>query len=160
MRSMVNTECYVGGLLDKSGGHIHPLNLALGEAAAVESLGGIIYEHSAAVRIQRGEPAVVFTEEGSVTADFLIVAGNAYLGGLMPELQAKSMPCGTQVVTTEPLSDEMAASLLPQDYCVEDVTTCWITSVYRATSVLFTVVVWFTVRVIPPTSKRLFVPKC
>ena len=30
------------------------------------------------------------------------------------------MPCGTQVITTEPLSDEVAASLLPQDYCVED----------------------------------------
>ncbi|WP_017005925.1 NAD(P)/FAD-dependent oxidoreductase, partial [Enterovibrio norvegicus] len=47
IRSMVDTERYVGGLLDKSGGHIHPLNLALGEAAAVESLGGNIYEHSA-----------------------------------------------------------------------------------------------------------------
>ncbi|KXF81501.1 NAD(P)/FAD-dependent oxidoreductase [Enterovibrio coralii] len=120
IRGMVDTESYVGGLLDKSGGHIHPLNLALGEAAAVESLGGKIYEHSAAVSIQRGEPAVVQTAEGSVTAAFLIVAGNAYLGGLMPELQAKSMPCGTQVVTTEPLSEDLAASLLPQDYCVED----------------------------------------
>ncbi|MDD1783081.1 FAD-dependent oxidoreductase [Enterovibrio sp. ZSDZ35] len=120
IRNMVGSERYVGGLLDKSGGHIHPLNLALGEAAAVESLGGQIFEHSAVERVTRGEPVRVHTAGGSVTADFLIVAGNAYLGGLVPELQAKSMPCGTQVVTTEPLSDEMAASLLPQDYCVED----------------------------------------
>ncbi|MEZ8142152.1 NAD(P)/FAD-dependent oxidoreductase [Enterovibrio sp. FF113] len=120
IRSMVDTERYVGGLLDKSGGHIHPLNLALGEAAAVESLGANIYEHSAAIRIERGEPVKVFTEQGSVTASFLIVAGNAYLGGLMPELRAKSMPCGTQVITTEPLTDDQAKSLLPQDYCVED----------------------------------------
>ena len=49
-----------------------------------------------------------------------MVAGNAYLGNLVPELASKSMPCGTQVITTEPLSDEVAASLLPQDYCVED----------------------------------------
>ncbi|WP_017006947.1 NAD(P)/FAD-dependent oxidoreductase, partial [Enterovibrio norvegicus] len=62
----------------------------------------------------------IFTEQGSVTASFLIVAGNAYLGGLMPELRAKSMPCGTQVITTEPLTDDQAKSLLPQDYCVED----------------------------------------
>ncbi|MGL4836110.1 MAG: NAD(P)/FAD-dependent oxidoreductase, partial [Shewanella sp.] len=40
IRAVVNTERYVGGMLDKSGGHIHPLNLALGEARAVESLGG------------------------------------------------------------------------------------------------------------------------
>ncbi|MDD1792867.1 FAD-binding oxidoreductase [Enterovibrio sp. ZSDZ42] len=120
IRSVVDTQNYVGGLLDKSGGHIHPLNLALGEAAAVESLGGKIYEHSAAIRIERGEPVKVFTDKGSVTASFLIVAGNAYLGGLMPELRAKSMPCGTQVVATEPLTDLQAQSLLPQDYCVED----------------------------------------
>ncbi|WP_081796323.1 NAD(P)/FAD-dependent oxidoreductase [Enterovibrio calviensis] len=120
VRSVVDTQSYVGGLLDKSGGHIHPLNLALGEAAAVESLGGKIYEHSAAIRIERGEPVKVFTDKGSVTASFLIVAGNAYLGGLMPELRAKSMPCGTQVIATEPLTDTQAKSLLPQDYCVED----------------------------------------
>lgn len=38
----VNTDCYVGALLDKRGGHLHPLNLCLGEAAAIEALGGQI----------------------------------------------------------------------------------------------------------------------
>ena len=120
IREVVNTESYVGGMLDMSGGHIHPLNLALGEAAAVESLGGVIYEQSMVIRIDRGANPVVHTANGQVKAKFIVVAGNAYLGNLLPELTAKSMPCGTQVVTTEPLSDEMAKSLLPQDYCVED----------------------------------------
>ncbi|WP_293765859.1 FAD-binding oxidoreductase [uncultured Aquitalea sp.] len=120
IRRVVATDRYLGGMLDMSGGHIHPLNLALGEAAAVESLGGVIYEQSPAVRIDRGANPVVHTPQGSVKAKFLVVAGNAYLNGLMPELAAKSMPCGTQVITTEPLSDELAKSLLPQDYCVED----------------------------------------
>ncbi|WP_372871296.1 NAD(P)/FAD-dependent oxidoreductase [Shewanella sp.] len=120
IRNVVNTERYVGGMLDKSGGHIHPLNLALGEARAVESLGGKIFEDSAVLDVVEGEPAIVKTEFGQVKARFVVVAGNAYLGKLMPELMAKSMPCGTQVITTEPLSDEMAKSLLPQDYCVED----------------------------------------
>ncbi|MEC4726646.1 FAD-binding oxidoreductase [Shewanella sp. D64] len=120
IRSVVGSEQYIGGLLDKSGGHIHPLNLALGEAAAVESLGGVIYEDSAVIRVDQGDNPVVHTAKGSVKAKFVVVAGNAYLNGLMPELQAKSMPCGTQVLTTEPLSDELANSLLPQDYCVED----------------------------------------
>lgn len=120
IREVAGTDQYVGGLLDMSGGHIHPLNLALGEAAAVESLGGRIFEQSGATRIDRGANPVVHTAEGKVRAKFVIVAGNAYLGNLIPELAAKSMPCGTQVITTEPLSDELAASLLPQDYCVED----------------------------------------
>ncbi|WXL23965.1 FAD-binding oxidoreductase [Ectopseudomonas mendocina] len=120
IREVVNTDLYVGGMLDMSGGHIHPLNLALGEAAAVESLGGVIHEQSPATRIDRGANPVVHTPKGRVKAKFVVVAGNAYLGNLLPELSAKSMPCGTQVITTEPLSDEVAQSLLPQDYCVED----------------------------------------
>ncbi|AEF21382.1 NAD(P)/FAD-dependent oxidoreductase [Pseudomonas fulva] len=120
IREVVGTDRYVGGMLDMSGGHIHPLNLALGEAAAVTSLGGAIYEQSPATRIDRGPQPVVHMPKGQVKAKFVVVAGNAYLGGLMPELAAKSMPCGTQVIATEPLSDEMARSLLPQDYCVED----------------------------------------
>jgi gamma-glutamylputrescine oxidase len=120
IREVVASDCYVGGMLDMSGGHIHPLNLALGEAAAVESLGAVIYQQSPAVRIERGANPVVHTPNGRVKAKFVVVAGNAYLGNLVPELAAKSMPCGTQVITTEPLSDALAKSLLPQDYCVED----------------------------------------
>lgn len=120
IRNMVASERYVGGMLDKQGGHLHPLNLALGEAAAFESLGGIIHEHSPAVRIERGANPVVHTPEGQVRSKFLVVAGNAYLGGLLPELAAKSMPCGTQVIATEPLPEDLTRSLLPQDYCIED----------------------------------------
>lgn len=120
IRKVVNTDLYVGGSLDMSGGHIHPLNLVLGEAEAVESLGGIIHEQSLVTRVDQGVKAVVHTAQGQVTADIVVVAGNAYLGDLMPQLAAKSMPCGTQVITTEPLGDDLAHSLLPQDYCVED----------------------------------------
>jgi len=120
IREVVGCEQYMGGLLDMSGGHIHPLNLALGEAAAVESLGGVIHEQSAAIRIERGAHPVVHTEHGRVRARFVIVAGNAYLGNLVPELAAKSMPCGSQVIATEPLGEALANSLLPKDYCVED----------------------------------------
>jgi len=120
IHEVVASDTYIGGMLDMSGGHIHPLNLALGEAAAVESLGGVIYEQSPAIRIERGVNPVVHTPNGRIKAKFVVVAGNAYLGNLIPELSAKSMPCGTQVITTEPLSDELAKSLLAQDYCVED----------------------------------------
>jgi len=120
IKRVVASDRYIGGMLDKQGGHIHPLNLALGEAAAVESLGGVVYENSPAVRIERGEQPLIHTPTGNVRAKFVVVAGNAYLGDLIPELAAKSMPCGTQVIATEPLGEELARSLLPQDYCVED----------------------------------------
>ena len=122
-KAIVNSERYSAVLVDPTGGHFHPLNLALGEAAAVESRGGVIYEGSKVTRIDRGSSIgaapVVHTEQGQVTARFVIVAGNAYLGTLVPELAAKSMPCGTQVIATEPLG-ALADELIPSDYCVED----------------------------------------
>lgn len=120
IKEHIGSERYSGGLLDKSGGHFHPLNLALGEAAAVESMGGKIYENSEVIRIEEGDKPVVYTANGSVTCDFIVVAGNAYLGGLIPKLQSKAIPCGTQVITTEVLSEAQQKQLLPKDNCVED----------------------------------------
>ncbi|GAB1622447.1 FAD-binding oxidoreductase [Agarivorans albus] len=120
LEQIVGTTAYQGGLLDMQGGHIHPLNLALGEAEAVLGLGGEIYEQSAVLSYQAGEPAKVTTEHGSVTANYLLFAGNAYLGELEPKLSDKAIRCGTQVIATEPLSDELCQQLLPQNYCVED----------------------------------------
>ena len=120
MSNIVGSDVYVGGSIDHSGGHFHSLNLALGEAAAIESLGGTIYEQSPVIRIERGAKPVVVTEQGRVNARIVVVAGNAYLGNLVPELSAKSMPCGSQVVTTAPLPADLAKSLIPNDYCIED----------------------------------------
>ncbi|MGY5451268.1 NAD(P)/FAD-dependent oxidoreductase [Agarivorans sp. MS3-6] len=120
LEKVVGTSAYHGGLLDMKGGHIHSLNLALGEAEAILALGGEIYEQSAVIEYQSGEPAKVTTEHGSVTANYLLFAGNAYLGELEPKLSDKAIRCGTQVVATEPLSDQLCQQLLPQNYCVED----------------------------------------
>ena len=121
IRREVDSDRYVGALLDHSGGHIHPLNLAIGEADAIRLNGGRVYEQSPVTRIQHTSPAVVSTARGQVTARYVIVAGNAYLGDkLEPELAKRSMPCGTQVITTERLSEDLARSLIPKNYCVED----------------------------------------
>ena len=112
---------YVGGLLDLQGGHIHPLNLALGEATAFIGLGGKIFEQSAAVEITYGEPITVRTARGVVRAKYLLIAGNAYLAqNLDNRVTAKSMPCGSQIAVTEPLPEDVARSLIANNYCVED----------------------------------------
>lgn len=77
IRGVVACERYSGGMLDHGGEHIHPLNLALGEAAAIETLGGLIYEQSPAVRIDRGSNPRVHTQHGQVAAKFVVIAGNA-----------------------------------------------------------------------------------
>jgi len=120
MSQHIASDAYIGGLLDKRGGHMHPLNLLLGEVKAFESLGGQVFEDSKAIKIDRSKRPVVYTENGRISADNLLIAGNAYLGGLVPELAAKSMPCGTQIITTEVLDEDLAKSLIPGEQCVED----------------------------------------
>ncbi len=120
IRAHVNSPRYVGGLLDRRSGHVHPLKLALGEAAAIEQLGGTIYEHSRVVKLERSARPVVHTAQGQVTADVVMLAGNAYLGQWVPELAARAMPCGTQVVATEPLGEQRARDCIAHLACVED----------------------------------------
>ncbi len=121
MMREIASERYVGGLLDHSGGHLHPLNLALGEAEAIRRHGGRIYEGSEVTSVKYGSPHQVTTTKGHVSAKYLIFAGNAYLAPhLEPRLARKSLPCGSQIITTEPLSADKALALLPNNRCVED----------------------------------------
>ena len=121
IRRHANTDRYVGGLIDSRGGHIHPLNLCLGEAAAFESLGGKIFEQSAVSGISAvGDCQSVQTRDGSVRASKVVVCGNAYLGGMVPQLANKIMPVSTQIVTTEILGEERSRALMPSQSCIED----------------------------------------
>lgn len=128
IREHVDSERYRALLIDPTGGHFHPLRLAQGEADAVERLGGRIFEQSPVTGIERGETLTLRTAQGSVRARFGIVACNAYIGDLEPELVGRSMPCGTQVVATEPLG-KRASELLPTDLCIED--TNYLLDYYR-----------------------------
>lgn len=120
---IVDTEAYVGGLVDEHCGHIHPLKLALEEARAFTEIGGTIFEDSKVIKIDHGSGenlTTVITEKGQVNAKKLVLAGNAYLGNLEPKLARKSMPCGTQIITTQVLPEEIAKTLIPSRYCIED----------------------------------------
>ncbi|SEK58690.1 NAD(P)/FAD-dependent oxidoreductase [Halomonas daqiaonensis] len=116
----VDSERYTGALVDHGGGHLHPLNLVLGQAAAFESLGGRIFETSPVTGLEHGEPVIVHTAGGSVRAERVVMAGNAYLKGVLPEIESRSMPCGTQIITTEPLGEARARALIPNGLAVED----------------------------------------
>lgn len=122
LQAYVKSDLYQGGMVDHSGGHLHPLNLALGEAAAIEALGGIIHENTRVTSVDtHGAKPTVTTATGRVTCNVLVLCGNAYLGDSVPELAPRVMPVSTQMMATEPLGDALAQALLPNDACVEDI---------------------------------------
>lgn len=122
IRQHIGSDVYEGGMIDHSGGHMHPLNLALGEAAAFEGLGGKIFERSPVTKVEQdASGATVSTAKGQVRARTALICGNAYLGNVVPELTARVMPVSTQMMATEPLGEDRANALLPTGMCVEDV---------------------------------------
>ncbi len=121
MREEVNSDLYIAGLLDRGGGHLHPLNYALGLARAAREQGVMIHERSAVTGVDDKPIAIVKTESGSVRADHVVMCVNAYLGGLVPSIQRKIMPVGTYVAATEPLGEALSKSLIPHDIAVADI---------------------------------------
>ena len=115
----LGTKAYIGALQNDGNGHLHPLNLCLGEAKAAVSLGATIYEGSPVIDIKRGKKATVVTEKGSVTADFVVLAGNAY-HFLEPKLRGILFPVNSFIIGTEPLPEQIVNEINPQDLAVCD----------------------------------------
>lgn len=115
----IGTSSYVGALLNMGNGHLHPLKLCVGEARAAVSLGARIYEQSPVLNIEQGKRPRVVTHQGSVAADFVVIAGNAY-HALEKKLRSIMFPVDSFIIATEPLSEEMVKSVNPKDLAVCD----------------------------------------
>ncbi|HWV11024.1 MAG TPA: FAD-binding oxidoreductase [Pseudomonas sp.] len=120
MHEVVGSNRYVGGLIDMGSGHLHPLNLALGEAAAAQSLGVQLFEDSAVTRIDYGPEVKVHTAQGLVRANTLVLGCNAYIRELNPTLGGKVLPAGSYIIATEPLSEAQARAIIPQNMALCD----------------------------------------
>ena len=120
IEAMLGTRAYHGGVLDRGAGHLHPLNYALGLARAAAAAGVRIFEGSRAEAVAPGVQPEVRTGRGAVRARFVVVAGNGYLGGLVPEVAARVMPINNFIVATAPLGAEAARALIRDDVAVAD----------------------------------------
>ena len=120
----IESPRYHAGVYETTSGHLHPLKYALGLAQAARELGVQIFEHSAALSMDVGPPAVVTTAHGSVSADFVVLAANSTLGAwspkLAPAVHSRVMPVGTYIAATPPLSAAQAEHLLPSNAAVCD----------------------------------------
>jgi len=116
----VASETYHGGYFDAAGGHLHPLNYALGLAGAALAAGVRIFEHSAAVSLDHGTPVIAVTGGGRVTAKFAVMACDVEMGTLEPPLGRMTMPVANYNVGTVPLDPLLAASLIPSGAAIAD----------------------------------------
>ena len=116
----VGSPRYHGGMIDMNGGHLHPLNYALGLASAALAAGVRIFEGSAALHVDHGSPVRASTAQGSVTARHAVLAADSWMGDLVPGLARMTMPVINYNVATAPLDPALAHSLMPTGAAVAD----------------------------------------
>ena len=132
MREQLASDRYLGALYDPNSGHLHPLNYTLGLARAATALGVRIFEHSQVTALTRGDRPLFKTTHGEVACGFAILAGNAYVHGIAPELDSRIMPVGTYIGASEPLGAERAKALIANGMAVADVN--WALDYFRLSS--------------------------
>ncbi|GAA5442689.1 gamma-glutamylputrescine oxidoreductase [Microbulbifer sp. NBRC 101763] len=120
VQELVGSKRYLGAQIDSDSLHLHPLNYALGLAAACVGMGVKLFEHSRVLRYRGGSPCEIVTAKGRVRSRNVVLACNAYLGKLEPRMAGKIMPINNFVIATEPLPDSQAQELIANDHAVQD----------------------------------------
>ncbi|HZX50865.1 NAD(P)/FAD-dependent oxidoreductase [Pseudomonas sp. XK-1] len=113
VKQIIGSDAYSSALLHMGAGHVHSLNLLLGEAKALASHGVKIFEYSPALEVTYGERVTVRTAKGSVKASKLLWACDSFLNKLEPELHKTTINTFAFQMMTEPLSDELVERISP-----------------------------------------------
>ncbi len=120
-QKLSGSAAYAGGILNPKGGSLHPLKLVRGLAQAALSRGARIFRDSRVVKIEPAEGKYsLATARGRVSARRVLVATDAYTDGLVPGLAKSVLPVSTFQIASEPLSADLAGTILPGGQHVSD----------------------------------------
>ena len=112
VREELRSPRYFSALHYRHGFSIHPLNYALGLAAAAEAAGVRIFEQTPALEIDPdGVRKRVVTKHARVRAAHVVLAGNVHLAELMPRLASTLLPTFSYAIVTAPLGDALREAI-------------------------------------------------
>ena len=117
----INSPRYHAAAHDPRSGHLHPLKYTRGLARAATGLGVTIHEGTAVTALTPGSDRQrLHTAAGTLTARQVLLAGNVYLQGLVPQLASRIMPVGTYIVASAPVGEALARQMIPCSAAVCD----------------------------------------
>jgi gamma-glutamylputrescine oxidase len=112
VRQALRSELYFSAVHYPRGFGIHPLNYALGLAAAAEAKGARIFEETPAVEIDPGGVRKrIVTTDARVRAAHVVLAGNVHLKELMPKFASTLLPIFSYVIATAPLGGALREAI-------------------------------------------------
>ncbi len=103
-----------GGIHDPGAATIHPLSYARSLAKAALGLGARLFQQSGVETLTRqNDRWLATTADGSVSAEQVIVATNAYADQHSPQVRDSIVPVFIFHCATAPLADEIASAIIP-----------------------------------------------
>lgn len=119
--SEINTSYYHGGLIDPRSAGVHPAKYLAGLRRMASEAGVKLHPRICAHQIQTlGTGFQVTTNRGTIHADRILVATNAYTGRLTPWLQRRVVPVESVMIATEELPSSIARGLVGRGRMVFD----------------------------------------
>jgi glycine/D-amino acid oxidase-like deaminating enzyme len=110
----IGSRRYHGGLLDPRSAALHPGKYVAGLGQAAVRAGVELHDNTAAVGIRReGGAFEVATIRGRIRAGQVMLATNGYTDRVHRELQRRIIRLGSFIIATEPLSEDLARSVIP-----------------------------------------------
>lgn len=110
----LGTNAYTGALLDKRAGTIQPLAYARGLGRAALAAGAVIHSASPVQGCERdGSVWRLMTPNGTVTADWVIVATNAFSSGPFQMIRQALVRLPYFQCATEPLPEALLRDIIP-----------------------------------------------
>lgn len=110
----IGSRLYAAASLDRRGGNLNPFAYARGLARAAAAAGAALYTDTPVTRLARRNGRWSIGGGGAeLTADNVIIATNAYTGGLWPGLRESIIPMRGHGFVSEPLSDNVRHTILP-----------------------------------------------
>lgn len=115
------SEAYRFAFFHPNGGHVQPLSLTRGFARTAQRFGAKLYENAPVTLMEHlGDKWRLTTPTGSVLAGKVILTTNAYTDDLQPGLRKTIFPMVSVALATEPLSDNLRKSVLPDGVTISD----------------------------------------
>lgn len=112
---LVGSNLYYGALYDERGGSINPLGYARGLAWAALGAGATIHTETPVTGLRQSQGRWrLDTPGGTVSAETVILATNAFTHGLWPDLDRTVIPMRAYQFISAPLTDNVLATILPE----------------------------------------------
>jgi glycine/D-amino acid oxidase-like deaminating enzyme len=117
----IGSRLYGAASLDRRGGNINPLAYARGLARAAVAAGAVIHSNTRVRGLARSAGRwSIDAGDAGLTADNVVIATNAYTGDLWPGLRESIIPMRGHGFVSEPLSDNVRHTILPERQSMTD----------------------------------------